>query len=34
VWGAPRSDFALMQRLKKAYDPARVCAPGRFIGGI
>ena len=34
VWGAPRSDFALVQRLKKSYDPARVCAPGRFIGGI
>jgi len=34
VWGAPRSDFALAQRLKDAYDAARVCAPGRFIGGI
>jgi myo-inositol-1(or 4)-monophosphatase len=34
VWGAPRSDFALAQRLKNAYDAARVCAPGRFIGGI
>ncbi|MDQ3814029.1 MAG: FAD-binding oxidoreductase [Armatimonadota bacterium] len=34
VWGAPRSDFALMRSLKQAYDAAGVCAPGRFVGGL
>jgi glycolate oxidase FAD binding subunit len=34
VWGAPRDDFALMQTLKRAFDAANVCAPGRMIGGL
>jgi glycolate oxidase FAD binding subunit len=34
VWGEPRPDFALMQRLKNAFDKHNVCAPGRFAGGL
>jgi glycolate oxidase FAD binding subunit len=34
VWGEPRGDFALMQRLKQQFDPARTLNPGRFVGGI
>ncbi len=34
VWGAPRSDFALMKLLKNSFDAANVCVPGRFIGGL
>lgn len=34
VWGKPRGDFALMQKLKQSFDAANVCAPGRFIGGL
>ena len=34
VWGAPRSDFVLMQRVKAVYDAANVCAPGRNVGGL
>lgn len=34
TWGSSGSDLALMQRLKSAFDPQQVFAPGRFIGGI
>lgn len=34
VWGAPLGHVALMRALKKAYDSANVCAPGRLVGGI
>jgi glycolate oxidase FAD binding subunit len=34
VWGEPRGDFALMQRLKQQFDPSRTLNPGRFVGGI
>ncbi len=34
VWGEPRDDFALMRRLKEAFDKNNVCAPGRFVGGL
>ncbi len=34
VWGNKRSDWPLMQRLKDSYDAARVCSPGRFVGGL
>lgn len=34
VWGLPRSDGALMRRLKEEMDPAGVLNPGRFVGGI
>jgi glycolate oxidase FAD binding subunit len=34
VWGAPRSDFELMQRVKKVFDPQNILSPGRFAGGL
>ena len=34
VWGPTRPDFPLMQRLKQAFDPQAIFAPGRFAGGI
>jgi glycolate oxidase FAD binding subunit len=34
VWGAPRQDLALMRRLKNAFDPQNILAPGRYAGGI
>jgi glycolate oxidase FAD binding subunit len=30
VWGPPGSDLALMRRLKSAFDPQNILAPGRF----
>jgi glycolate oxidase FAD binding subunit len=34
VWGPDPSALALMRRLKERFDPAGVCNPGRFVGGI
>jgi glycolate oxidase FAD binding subunit len=34
VWGNPRSDFVLIQRLKQQFDPKQTLNPGRFVGGI
>jgi glycolate oxidase FAD binding subunit len=34
VWGTPRNDFALMQRVKNVFDPQNILSPGRFAGGI
>lgn len=34
VWGEPREDFFLMQRLKKTFDPRGILSPGRFVGGL
>ena len=34
VWGSKRADFSLMQRVKQAFDPHNIFAPGRFVGGI
>jgi len=34
VWGSPREDFLLMQRVKQAFDPHGIFAPGRFVGGL
>jgi glycolate oxidase FAD binding subunit len=34
VWGHPRGDWPLMERVKAALDPARVMNPGRFVGTI
>ena len=34
VWGPSRADFELMKRVKHAFDPQNVLAPGRFAGGI
>jgi glycolate oxidase FAD binding subunit len=33
-WGLTRSDFPLMQRVKQAFDPQSLFAPGRFVGGL
>jgi glycolate oxidase FAD binding subunit len=34
VWGPRRADFPLMERVKRAFDPKGVFAPGRFVGGL
>jgi glycolate dehydrogenase FAD-binding subunit len=34
VWGPPRPDFAVMQKLKQEFDPNGALNPGRFVGGI
>jgi glycolate oxidase FAD binding subunit len=34
VWNGPIHGLALMRRLKEKFDPCRVLAPGRFVGGI
>jgi hypothetical protein len=34
VWGPTRPDFPLMHRLKHAFDPQAIFAPGRFAGAI
>lgn len=34
IWGPPREDFVLQQRVKRAFDPYNIFAPGRFIGGL
>jgi len=34
VFGTTRGDFAIMQRLKEQFDPARTLSPGRFAGGL
>ena len=31
IWRPPRPDFALMRRLKSAFDPQNIFAPGRFL---
>jgi glycolate oxidase FAD binding subunit len=34
IWGLPRADFALMQKVKRVFDAQGVLSPGRFVGGI
>ncbi|TAM80630.1 MAG: FAD-binding oxidoreductase [Acidobacteria bacterium] len=34
VWGGPETTFELMRKLKAAWDPEGVLAPGRFVGSI
>jgi glycolate oxidase FAD binding subunit len=34
IWGPARNDSALMRRVKNAFDPENVFAPGRFVAGI
>ena len=34
VWGDPRPDWALAEKVKRALDPAGVMNPGRFVGTI
>ncbi|HEY3241613.1 MAG TPA: FAD-binding protein, partial [Acidimicrobiia bacterium] len=33
-WGGETGPVALMRRVKERFDPAGVCAPGVFVGGI
>ncbi len=34
VWGAPGDDFEVQRKLKEAWDPKGILAPGRFIGKL
>jgi glycolate oxidase FAD binding subunit len=34
VWGQPRADWAIAERVKAALDPHAALNPGRFVGGI
>jgi glycolate oxidase FAD binding subunit len=34
VWGQPRADWAIAERVKAALDPSGVLNPGRFVGNI
>jgi len=34
AWGPARPDFALMRRVKQAFDPHNIFSPGRFVGGL
>ena len=34
IWGPAREDTDLMRRLKIAFDPHNIFAPGRFVAGI
>ena len=34
VGGTKRADFPLMERVKQAFDPHNIFAPGRFVGGL
>ena len=34
VWGQPRDDYRVVQRLKEQIDPAGILNRGRFVGGI
>jgi hypothetical protein len=34
VFGEPRSDFAIMRRLKQQFDPYGTLVPGRFAGRL
>ena len=34
VWGQPRGDWAMAEKVKAALDPAGVLNPGRFVGNI
>ena len=34
IWGPPREDSILHQRVKRAFDPHNIFAPGRLVGGL
>lgn len=34
IWGPAKSDAELMRRVKNAFDPEDIFAPGRFVAGI
>lgn len=34
TWGPPGDDFEMMRKMKAAWDPKGILAPGRFLGGL
>jgi glycolate oxidase FAD binding subunit len=34
VWGPTAGDFSIMKKVKQAFDPDGVFAPGRYVGGL
>jgi FAD/FMN-containing dehydrogenase len=34
IWGPTRNDAVLMRRVKKAFDPQNILAPGRFVTDV
>jgi glycolate oxidase FAD binding subunit len=34
VWGPDRGSWALMNEVKRRFDPGRILNPGRFVGSI
>jgi glycolate oxidase FAD binding subunit len=34
VWGEPRADWSLAERVKQTLDPRAAMNPGRFVGSI
>ncbi|HEV7513432.1 MAG TPA: FAD-binding oxidoreductase [Candidatus Acidoferrum sp.] len=34
IWGPTKNDAAFMRRVKNAFDPENIFAPGRFVAGI
>ena len=34
VFGEPPASFALMQSIKREFDPNSVLSPGRFVGRL
>jgi glycolate oxidase FAD binding subunit len=34
AWGSLRTDFELMQAVKRRFDPGGIMNPGRFVGGL
>lgn len=34
LWGKERVDWALMRKVKQAFDPEAILSPGRFLGGL
>ena len=34
VWGATPGDFSIMKKVKQAFDPDGIFAPGRYVGGL
>ena len=34
VWGAAPGDFSIMKKVKQAFDPDGIFAPGRYVGGL
>jgi len=33
-WGDETGPVGLMRKVKERFDPAGICAPGLFVGGI